>query len=191
MEPTMQNVLSLSNSLTSVFWAKRKASSISNAALILLGVIAIAISAHIEIPLQPVPITLQDFAVLFIGMTYGWRLASLTVMSYLFLGMIGLPVFASAGAFAPSTGFLFSFLPAAALSGYLVEKGWGRHIITTALAGLAGLVVVFAGGLAVLSIFVGWEKSIELGLMPFIFGDSLKLIFLSIVIPTFWKKNSA
>lgn len=187
----MQNVLSLSNSLTSVFWAKKKARSINNVALILLGVIAIAISAHIEIPLQPVPVTLQDFAVLFIGMTYGWRLGSLTLISYLFLGMIGLPVFASAATFGPSAGYLFGFLPAAALSGYLVERGWGRHIVTTALAGLAGLLVVFAGGLAVLSIFVGWEKSIELGFLPFIFGDSLKLIFLSIVIPTFWKKSSA
>lgn len=187
----MQNVLSLSNSLTSIFWSRKKVHSINNVALVILGIIALAISAHIEIPLQPVPITLQDFAVLLIGMTYGWRLGSLTLIAYLFLGMIGLPVFASAATLGPSSGFLLSFLPATALSGYLVEKGWGRHILTTALAGLAGLVVVFAGGLAVLSIFVGWEKSIELGLMPFIFGDSLKLIFLSIVIPSFWKKNSA
>ena len=186
----MRSALSLTRSLSSVFWARKGSRAYKNIAVILIGVLGITIAAKMSIPLQPIPITLQDFAVLFIGMTYGWRLGSLTVMLYLFVGAIGLPIFADSPLLAPNAGFLLAFLPATVVSGYLVEHGWGKHMLTTALAALAGLAVIFIGGLSVLAIFVGWQKSIELGLLPFILGDVLKLTFLSIAIPVFWSRNN-
>ncbi len=185
----MQNTLPLMKLPHNLHCTPKNTETFKKAALLILGIIAIAISAKIAIPLQPVPVTLQDFAVLFIGMTYGWRLGSATVMLYLTLGALGFPFFADTPLLAPNAGYLFAFVPAAALSGYLTENGWGRNSFTAALAGLAGLAVIFAGGLSVLAALMGWQKSLAVGFIPFILGDTLKLIFLSLVIPTFWKQQ--
>lgn len=189
----MRNVLSLHSPLDSIFWPRRENRAIKNILVIVLGSLFIALAAQIEIPLQPVPMNFQDFAVLFIGMAYGWRLGGLTLALYFIEGLVGLPVFAKhlaiAEFFSPTGGYLLAFLPAAMISGYLVEKGFGRHILSSALAGLCGLVVVFAGGLIMLATFVGFDKSLQFGLYPFIVGDLAKLALIAWVIPKFWKST--
>ena len=116
--------------------------TLKNTLLVLMSSLAIALAAHVQIPLTPVPVTLQDFAVLLIAMLLGWRLASAAVLCYLIEGAMGLPVFANASGFAeligPAGGYLLAFLPAAAITGYLIERGWGRHIWGIASAGLIG-----------------------------------------------------
>jgi len=163
--------------------------TLKNTLLVLMSSLAIALAAHVQIPLTPVSVTLQDFAVLLIAMLLGWRLASAAVLCYLIEGAAGLPVFANASGFAeligPAGGYLLAFLPAAAITGYLIERGWGRHVWGIASAGLIGLAVIFIGGLSVLALFVGWQQSITLGLLPFILGDMLKLIFLTTTVSFF------
>jgi len=160
--------------------------------LVLLGSILLTLSAKISIPLHPVPITMQSLAVLFIGMAYGWRLGGAAVLAYLLEGFCGLPVFAEAFGgpavfFDPTAGYIIGFLPAALLSGYLVEKGWGRSILSAALAGFAGIAVLYACGLTVMFAFFGIHKAILLGIEPFLLLDLLKVLLVASIIPLFWR----
>lgn len=186
----------LNNPLFSRLWASSQPSWQRRAALVLLGTALLVLSAKITIPLHPVPITMQPLAVLFIGMTYGCRLAGATLLLYLIEGACGLPVFAEpiAGiaAFAgPTGGYLIGFLPAAMLSGYLVERGFGRSIIKAALAGFAGLAIIYAVGFSWLSAYTGVGQAIALGVKPFLLLDSLKVLLLASIVPLFWRQANA
>lgn len=191
----MQQLIALNNPLFSRLWAASQPSLYRKVWLVLLGSALLALSAKISIPLHPVPITMQPLAVLFIGMTYGWRLGGATILAYLVEGFCGLPVFAeSFGGPAifldPTAGYLIGFLPAAMLSGYLVEKGWGRSIISAALAGLAGLALLYGFGLTGLFAFVGFSKVILVGIKPFLLLDMLKVLLLASIIPLFWRTSN-
>lgn len=165
-------------------WARR-------AVLVLGGTAILALSARLKIPLGPVPFTMQTFVVLVLGMVYGPRLAAATLAAYLGEGALGLPVFAGGGGFAyftgPTAGFLLAFPPAAVLLGALAERGWGRTFATTLAAMLLGTAVIFTGGLAWLAHLIGMEKAIAAGLMPFIAGESAKIILAALVMPACWR----
>lgn len=160
--------------------------------LALTGSALLAVSAQIQVPLQPVPITLQTFAVLVIGMAYGWRLGAATVLLYLAEGAMGLPVFAGgtgslAVLFGKTGGYLFGFVLAAAVTGALAERGWGRNMATTALAMLAGNAAIYLPGLAVLGALIGYGNAVTYGLLPFLLGDALKLALAACLLPAAWK----
>ena len=161
------------------------------AVLAVAGTALLAISAQISVPMWPVPMTMQTFAVVLIGAAYGWRLGGATVALYLAEGAMGLPVFANGGSTAslvgPTAGYLFAFVAAAALVGALVEKGWGRSLFTTALAMTLGTAVIFAGGLAWLSTFTGVEKALAVGMYPFLPGAVFKIALAVAVLPMAWK----
>jgi biotin transport system substrate-specific component len=119
----------------------------------------------------------MPFVVLTLGMAYGWRLGAATVMLYLVEGAAGLPVFAGtpekgsglAYMLGGTGGYLVGFVLAAAVCGYLAERGWDRRIVTTALAMLVGNVLIYIPGLFWLGSPFGWDKPIvEWGLTPFI-----------------------
>lgn len=191
----MQQLITLNNPLFSRLWSSAQPTLQRKVWLALLGSILLTISAKISIPLHPVPITMQPLAVLLIGMAYGWRLGGITILAYLIEGACGLPVFAEAYAgpavfLDPTAGYLIGFLPAAVVSGYLVEKGWGRSIITATLAGFAGLAVLYICGLGVLFGFVGFSKAILLGVKPFLLLDMLKVLLLASIIPLFWRAKN-
>jgi biotin transport system substrate-specific component len=98
------------------------------AALLLFGTGVLALASQISVPMVPVPITLQTFALTMIGVLYGWRLGALTVLAWLGEAMVGLPVLANGGGglapfVGPTAGYLVSFPIIAALAGYLAEKG--------------------------------------------------------------------
>jgi biotin transport system substrate-specific component len=150
------------------------------------GVILVAIAAHIEVPLYPVPITMQTFAVLVLGMAYGSSLGAATLALYMAAGLAGLPVFATGGALGPTLGYIIGFILAAGLVGWLAEQGWDRSAIKTATAMLAGNVLIYVPGLVVLAWFVGAGKVLEYGLYPFLFGDALKLLLAAVVLPGAW-----
>ena len=140
----------------------------------------LAACAQITVWTVPVPVTMQTFGVLVVGAIYGWRLGAATVAAYLVEGAIGLPFFAGMTGglpilFGPTGGYLFGFVAAAAVVGWLAERGWDRNILTMALAMLIGNVVLYVPGLLWLSTFFGWEKAIEYGLAPFILIDAVKL----------------
>ena len=160
--------------------------------LVILGSLLLAVSAQFKIPLYPVPVTGQTLAVLLIGMTYGPRLGGVTVAAYLFQGAIGLPVFAG-GAFGlaaligPTGGYLMGFLVAAIAMGYLAERGMGRSVISTALAMVVGTLVIYLMGASWLASFIGVEAAISAGVLPFLYGDAVKLIVAAGLMPLAWR----
>jgi len=151
------------------------------------GIIFLAFAAHLIIPLQPVPLTFQSSAAIFLGMIMGPRLAAITLIGYFAAGLVGFPVFAAGAQFGPTMGYLIGFLPGALISGWLAENGMAKTILQSFIASIIGTVAIFACGLSVLAHFVGWHQSIMLGLLPFIITEPLKLLAISLVAPHFWK----
>lgn len=160
----------------------RSLSLVQKAALVLIGTIVLTLSSQLAVPMVPVPITMQTFAVTMIGALYGWRLGTLTVLAWLGEAAIGLPVLAngsgSLAAFVgPTAGYLVSFPLMAALVGYVCERfAFSQSVVGgTSLhlsANLLGLVL----GTAWLSGLFGFEKAFAVGFAPFILGAVLKSI---------------
>ena len=157
---------------------------------------ALWISAKIQVPFYPVPITMQTFVVLMAGMAFGWRLGAATILLYLAEGALGLPVFAGtpekgiglAYMAGPTGGYLLGFVLAAALVGWLAERGFDRNVMLTAIAMLLGNAIIYIPGLLWLGAVVGWDKPVlEWGLLPFLFGDTAKLILAALLMPALWK----
>jgi biotin transport system substrate-specific component len=162
--------------------------------LILGGSVLVALSAQwaVPLPFSPIPITGQTLAVLLVGALLGARRGSLCVLTYLLEGCAGLPVFAGARAglgvlFGPTGGYLLGFVAAAWVSGWLAERGWDRRTGTAFLAMALGNVIIYAFGLAWLSRFVGGGHVLELGFLPFVPGDILKLILGTLLLPAGWR----
>ena len=130
--------------------------------------------------------------VLLIGMVYGPRLGGVTIAAYLLQGVIGLPVFAG-GAFGiatllgPTGGYLGGFLIAAIVVGVLAERGMGRGIMNTIIAMMIGNVVIYVAGASWLASFVGPEKALAAGVLPFLYGDVLKLAVAAGLMPVAWR----
>ncbi len=165
-----------------------------NIMLAVAGSIALWISAKVQVPFLPVPMTLQTLVVLIIGMAYGWRLGAATIALYLAQGAAGLPVFAGtpekgiglAYMVGPTGGFLIGFVLAAIAVGYLAERGWDRNIVSTAGAMLIGNALIYIPGLFWLSTLTGWDKAIEFGIKPFLLGDLFKLVLAALFMPLIW-----
>jgi biotin transport system substrate-specific component len=124
--------------------------------------------------------TLQTLAVMLIGVTFGFRMATATVALYLLEGFVGFPVFAGffsgPAVFIGGTGgYLFGFLGAAALMGYLADRGVTRGWVGMIATLFAGEVVIFGLGVAYLAYLYGFDKSLEYGFYPFWMADLLKL----------------
>jgi len=167
-----------------------------NVVLAVLGSLALWASAKISIPFYPVPMTMQTFVVLVIGMCFGWRLGGATFALYLAEGAMGLPVFAGtpekgigiAYMIGPTGGFLLGMFLATMVVGWLAERGWDRHILTAAAAMLVGNIIIYMPGLAWLGSVLGWENPIlQWGLTPFVFGDIAKLVLAALALPAVWK----
>lgn len=158
------------------------------------GALVVSLLAQVEVPLQPVPMTLQTLGVLLVGAALGWKRGLAALALYLALGAAGLPVFAggSTGAVkfvGPTGGYLLSYPLAAALVGFLVERfGLDRRFLGTAAAMLAGSVVIYALGLPWLGAVTGLNggKLFAAGLTPFIVGDLIKLLLAAALLPAAW-----
>ncbi len=159
--------------------------------LMLMGAAVLALSAKMQIPFYPVPFTMQTAVVLLIGMGFGYRLAAMTVGFYLLQGALGLPVFANGGGLAyfasPTAGYLWGFLAAAALMGYLAERGWDRHwgLSLAAMALGHGIILLF--GVLWLSQLIGVSAAIANGLAPFWASTILKILLAAVLLPTVWR----
>ncbi len=162
--------------------------------LILGGSLLIALSAQLQfvLPFSPVPITGQTFAILLLGALYGSRRGPATVVTYLALGVMGLPVFAGGGfGFArllgPTAGYLIGFVAAAFVVGLLSERGWDRKPWTTTASMIIGNLIIYAAGILWLSKFVGWQAVLSTGFIPFLAGDAFKIALATILLPAGWK----
>ena len=167
--------------------------------LMLAGSAFIALSAQVQVPLWPVPMTGQTFAVLLVGVAYGWRLGAATLLLYMAEGAMGIPVFAKAAAgpaviMGPTGGYIMGFVLAAAVIGYLAERGWDRNVWSMALAMAIGNLAIYLLGLPWLAVYlagVGSEQPLQAaiagGLTPFLLGDALKLALAACLLPVTWK----
>lgn len=160
----------------------RQASPAFRAVAVILGTLVLAMASRIEVPMVPVPMTMQTLAVTLVGALYGWRLGAMTVLAWLLEGAIGLPVFAAGASGVPhllgkTGGYLFSFLPVAMLVGALAERGWnGSRAVRAFLAMLMGNALCLLLGAAWLALFIGWNKAIAFGVTPFLVGGVLKSV---------------
>lgn len=175
-------------------------SVVTNIAFVLGGAAVTAAAAQISIPMWPVPITGQTFAVLLVGTTLGmWRgLASM--LTYVALGAIGLPVFTGAQGgldsltSGPTVGYIIGFVLAGALTGWMAQRGLDRSVWGAIGIFLAGEAVIYSVGLPWLAVFlasVGSSNDIattlSLGLYPFIVGDLIKAALAGLLFPITWK----
>lgn len=181
--------------LAGVLWPSSSGFSGFARALVLCvtGSAVLTISAKIQIPFYPVPMTLQTLVVLTIGLAFGAKLAAGTVLLYLLEGAAGLPVFAKGGGLAylagPTAGYLFGFLVAAYCMGLLAERGWGKNVLTTFFAMLIGQIILYVPGLVWLAYVLSIEpaKAVALGLTPFLYGAAAKIALAMALLPTTWR----
>ena len=186
--------------MIAVLWpAEARSRWLRAAALAIAGSLLVAACSQLQVPLWPVPITGQTFAVLVIGMAYGWRLGAATLVLYLCEGAAGLPVFAGfsggpAVLAGPTAGYLFGFVLAAGLVGFLAERGWDRGVARTALAMVAGNAVIYLAGVPWLALFLAgtgasepWTAALGAGLVPFLLGDAVKLALAAAAFPVAWR----
>lgn len=178
--------------LVDVIWRPQN-TFVRHAILIVLGSTLLGLSAQVEVPFYPVPMTMQTFGVLLVAMAFGRRLGTATVLFYLLEGAIGLPVFAGGAAgpgvfFGPTGGYLIGFVLAAFVVGGFADLGWDRRALQAAAALLLGNTLIYVPGLLWLGAIIGWDKPIlELGLLPFVPGDALKIALVAVSLPMLWR----
>lgn len=147
---------------------------------VIAGTLLLTLSSYIEVPMVPVPMTMQTYAVVLIGALYGWRLGAITILAWLAQAAAGLPVLAGGGGgplafIGPTAGYLFAFPVAAAMVGWLAERGWnGRRIGLAFIAMLAGHAICLFFGALWLATLIGPEPAIAAGVTPFLLGAMLK-----------------
>ena len=154
----------------------------------LVGSIALAISSKIKIPFYPVPMTMQTFVILIIGIGFGWRLGLATVSLYLFQGIIGLPVFSGTPEkgigliyfTGPTMGYLLGFLVAVYISGKFV---YDNNLVKNFLKLLFATSFIYILGIAWLGSLIGWDKPIlQLGVQPFLLAEIFKILIAALLI---------
>lgn len=146
---------------------------------VLLGSLFLAVSSWIEVPMYPVPMTMQTFAVTLVGAFYGWRLGTLTILAWLGEAMVGLPVLAGgAGGFAHfqgnTLGYLIAFPIICALVGFAAERGWTRNVVAGFTLMLLANALCLAIGGAYLASRIGIDEALIYGVIPFMLGGVLK-----------------
>jgi len=164
--------------------------------LAFVGSMLIAISSKIQVPFYPVPMTMQTYVILTIGMAFGPRLGMATILLYLAEGAVGLPVFAGTPAkgigltymMGGTGGYLVGFVLAVAICGWGATRGWDRNIWKSAAVMFVSTVVIFIPGILWLGALFGWDKPIlAWGLYPFIWGGLFKISLAAVTLPLIWQ----
>ncbi|MHA6323526.1 biotin transporter BioY [Roseivivax sp. CAU 1753] len=169
---------------------------VKQVALVVLGIVVLAVAAKIRVPMWPVPVTMGTFAVLTIGAAYGARLGLVTILGYMLVGALGFDVFAGSSAesaglsymMGGTGGYLLGYVLATVALGVLARAGWDRSVGKMAGAMVLGTVLIYLPGLIWLGMLFGWDKPIlAWGLWPFLIGDGIKLALAALVLPLAWK----
>ena len=156
--------------------------------VIFLGSILLTISSKIKIPFYPVPMTMQTFVVLFLGMAFGYKIGLATVSLYLVEGIVGLPVFSNspekgigiAYFVGPTMGYLIGFIFACSLAGYF--KYTSNYLINF-LKILISTSIIYIFGILWLGTLIGWDKPIlQLGVFPFLLAELFKILLLTLLV---------
>jgi len=164
---------------------------------------AAAAQVSVPLPFTQVPLTLQPMVVLLGGLALGSRLGSTSQVLYLAAGIAGLPVFAASPLLppgplrllGPTGGYLMAYPLAAFVTGYLAERGFDRRYVTSVVAMVAGLIVIYAAGVLWLGLFArtpegappGVSAAFFLGVSPFVVPDLIKLAIAAGLVPAVWR----
>ncbi len=166
---------------------------VTDLSLIAAGAALTGIAAQIAVPLWPVPITGQTLAVLLVGSSLGALRGALSMLLYMAAGALGLPVFSDMssglGVMAgPTGGYILGFVVAAALTGWLAQRSWDTRLLGGLVSFTAGTVVIFALGMAWLSVSMGLspELTLRYGLYPFILGGLVKALLAAGLVRLAW-----
>ena len=171
----------------------KEASLVKNLFIAILGSILLAISSKIKIPFYPVPMTMQTFVVLLLGVSLGWKLGLFTVTLYLAEGIAGLPVFSGTPEkgmgivyfTGPTMGYLIGFLVAVYLTGFL---NFDNNFLKNFAKLLFSVSFVYLLGLIWLGSLIGWDKPVfKLGAQPFLLAELFKISLLALLIPAILK----
>ena len=155
--------------------------------IIFAGSVLLTISAKIKIPFYPVPMTMQTFVVLFLGMSFGYKIGLATVSLYLLEGLLGMPVFSNSPEkgvgiiyfTGPTMGYLIGFLFATSLAGYFT---FNENIIINFFKLLVSVSIIYLLGILWLGSLIGWDKPIiQLGVTPFLLAELLKISILALL----------
>ena len=174
------------------------------AVLFMTALTAAAAQVSFSIPFTTVPFTMQPVVVLMAGLALGPRLGMLSQLLYLGAGLTGWPVFAlsatlppgAARLLGPTGGYLMAYPAAAFVAGWLASRGFDRRYVTSVVAMLAGLAVIYAGGILWLGLFArgvdqaapaGISAALAMGLYPFLLADLVKVAAAAGVMPALWK----
>ena len=167
-------------------------SNISKLGFFLLGIILLSVSSKISIPFYPVPMTLQTFVVYFIAASMG-MVGFYSTLSYVILGLIGLPIFAAGGGFgymmSPTFGFLYGMVLASFLIAYFSKNLFNKNLLKVTFSILIGAAIIFVCVLSHLAGFIDYKKSIKAGLYPFIYSELLKIALVISISFLLIKKN--
>ena len=174
----------------------------AGAVLFVTALTAAAAQISVALPFTQVPFTFQPMVVLLGGLALGPRLGLASQLLYLLAGIAGLPVFAASATLPPGAlrllgptgGYLLSYPIAAFLTGYLAERGFDRRYVTSVLAMLAGLLVVYACGATWLGVFartgasgpIDLQAALAAGVYPFVVADLVKVLAAAGILPGFW-----
>ena len=164
--------------------------------VIILGSIALTISAKIKIPFYPVPMTMQTFVVLFLGLSFGYKIGLSAVGLYLLEGIFGLPVFSNSPErgigvvyfTGPTMGYLIGFLCACYLSSFVrISDNFLKIFVKISLA----VSTIYIFGVLWLGTLIGWDKPIfNLGVAPFLLAETFKILLLSLLVKKIMKLRS-
>ena len=167
-------------------------SIISKLVFFLLGIILLSVSSKVSIPFYPVPMTFQTFVVYFIAASMG-MIGFYSTLSYIILGLMGLPIFAAGGGIgyvmSPTFGFLYGMVLASLAIAYFSKDLFNKKIMKISLAVFVGALITFACGITHLAGFIGIEKAVMAGLMPFIYSELLKIALAILAVYLLIKKN--
>src|SRR6266446_1172787 len=152
-----------------------------------------ALAAQVVIPIGPVPITGQTFAVLLTGALLGSRLGAMAMVAYLIEGASGLPFFYGGHGgithlLGPTAGYLIAFPAAAFITGAFAENGWDKRFLTAAAAMAAGSAIIFVAGWAWFSFVTHTAPGVafKVSVAPFLIGDLVKVVLAAAVLPSGW-----
>ena len=155
--------------------------------LVFIGTILLTVSAKIKIPFYPVPMTMQTFVVLFLGISFGYKIGLATVGLYLLEGIIGFPVFSNSPEkgigliyfTGPTMGYLIGFLAATFISGYMSYKTSFIFVFAKLIVSVS---IIYVLGIVWLGILIGWDKPLfEIGVFPFLLAELFKISILAIL----------
>ena len=164
-------------------------------AIVILGTFALTISAKIKIPFYPIPMTMQTFVVLMLGVSFGYKIGLATVGLYLVEGISGMPVFSNSPEkgigwvyfTGPTMGYLIGFLVATYISGKFKYKDFFKNsslkdFFSNYIKLLFSVSFIYIFGLLWLGTLIGWDKPIfEFGAKPFLLAESFKILLLTVI----------